>query len=70
MPSYFKGHQNDKNDTKNSITMKGQEVHKCNTIGLSSLCIAPVIVLTVKSGERADVPKVELGEQRVNRNPL
>ena len=40
-------------------------VYKCNTIGLSSLCIAPVFVPKVESGERADVPKVELGEQRV-----
>ena len=53
--------------------MKRQEVHlqdvtvsiKCNTIGLSSLCIATVFVPKVESGELTDVPKVELGEQRV-----
>ena len=36
------------------------------TIGLSAVCIATVFVPKVESGERADVPKVELGEQRVN----
>ena len=41
-------------------------VHKCNTIGLSSLCIATVFVPKVESGEQADVPKFELGEQRIN----
>ena len=40
-------------------------VHKCNTIGLSSLCIATVFVAKVESGERVDLPKVELGKQRV-----
>ena len=30
------------------------------------LCLIPVIVAKVKAGERAVVPKVELGEQRVN----
>ena len=39
-------------------------VHKCNTIGLSLVCIATVFVPKVESGERADVPKVELGEER------
>ena len=38
---------------------------KCNTIALRSVCIATVFVPKVESGERADVPKVELGEQRV-----
>ena len=36
-----------------------------NTIVLSSVCIAPVFVPKVESGEWANVPKVELGEQRV-----
>ena len=40
-------------------------VNKCNAIGLSSLCIATVCVPKVESGEQADKPKVELGEQRV-----
>ena len=40
-------------------------VHKCNTIGLSSVCIATVLVPKVESGKRAVVPKVKLGEQRV-----
>ena len=35
----------------------------CNIIGLSSFCIN---VPKVDSGERGGVPKVELGEQRVN----
>ena len=39
--------------------------YKYSTIGLSSLCIAPVFVPKVKSGERVDAPKVKLGEQRV-----
>ena len=34
-------------------------VHKCNTTGT-------VFVPKVESGEPADVPKVELGKQRVN----
>ena len=38
---------------------------KCITIGLRSVCIATVFVPKVESGERADVPKVELGKQRV-----
>ena len=38
-------------------------VHKCNTIRLSSLCIAPVP--KVESGGWVDVPMVKLGEQRV-----
>ena len=37
---------------------------KCNTIGLSPLFITTVLLPKLKSGERADVPKVELGEQR------
>ena len=41
-------------------------VHKCNTMGLSSFCIAPVSVPKVEVGERAAVPIIELGEQRVN----
>ena len=41
-------------------------VHKCNTIGLSSFCIAPLSVPKVEVGRRAAVPIVELGEQRVN----
>ena len=43
-------------------------VQKSNTIGLSSVCIATVChcVPKVKSGEWADVPKVEFGEQRIN----
>ena len=40
-------------------------LHKCNTIGLSSLCIAPAFVPKVEFGMQADVPKVELSEQRV-----
>ena len=40
-------------------------VHKCNTKGLISVCIATVFVPKVESGERVDVPKVELGEHRV-----
>ena len=36
-------------------------VHKCNTIGLSSFCIA--WELKDESGERADVPKAELGDK-------
>ena len=44
-------------------------VHKCNTIGLSSVCVVSVFVPKVESGEQADVPKVELGEQRVNIPP-
>ena len=40
-------------------------VHKYNTIGLSSVCVATVFVPKVESGERADVSKVRLGEQRV-----
>ena len=32
-----------------------------------SLCIVPVFVPKVAPGERAVVPKVELGEQRVKR---
>ena len=42
-------------------------VHKCSTIGLSSVCIATVFVPKVESGEWADVPKVELGKQIVRR---
>ena len=38
---------------------------KCNTIGLSSVCIATAFVTKVEYGERADVPKVELGKQKV-----
>ena len=41
-------------------------VHKCNTIGLSSVCVATVFIAKVESGRGADVPKVELAEQRVN----
>ena len=42
-------------------------VHKCNTIGLSSFCIAPMLsVPKVELGKWAAVPIVELGEQRVN----
>ena len=40
-------------------------VHKRNTIWLSSLCIVHEFVPKVISGERADVPKVKLGKQRV-----
>ena len=40
-------------------------VHKCNAIGLSSFCIAPVSVLKVELGKRADGPIVELDKQRV-----
>ena len=40
-------------------------VHMCDTVGLSSLCIATVFVPKVESAEWADVPKVKLGEQRV-----
>ena len=51
-------------------------VHKCNTVGLSSFCIAPlsvpkvevgkrVAVPIVQVGKRAAVPIVELGEQRL-----
>ena len=43
-----------------NVCTKLQTMPLCNTIGLSSLCIA-----TVESCEPADVPKVELGEQRV-----
>ena len=43
-------------------------VLKCNTKGLSSVCIATVFVPKVESGERSDVPKVELGKQRVQDN--
>ena len=52
------------------ISLLRNTPQKCNAIGLSSLCIAPVFVPKVESGERASreevVPKVELGEQRVN----
>ena len=41
-----------------------------STIELSSLWIAPVYVPKVECGEWADVPKVELGEQRVKRNEM
>ena len=41
-------------------------VHKCNTIGLSSFCIAAMSVPKVKLGKWADVIIVELGMQRVN----
>ena len=41
-------------------------VHKCNIIGLSSFCIAPLSVPKVEVGERAAVTIVELGEERVN----
>ena len=41
-------------------------VHKCNTIGLSSFCIAPMSVPKVEVGEQAAVPIAELGKQRVN----
>ena len=47
-----------------SITVKKKTcVHKCNIIWLSSLCIAPVYVPKVESGEWADVPKVKPGAQ-------
>ena len=39
---------------------------KCNTIALSTRCIATVFVPKVESGELADVPKVELGKQIVD----
>ena len=41
-------------------------VHKCNTIGLNSFCIAPLSVPKVELGEQVVVPIIELGEQRVN----
>ena len=44
-------------------------VHKCNTIGLSSFCIAPLSVPKVEVGKQAAVPIVELGEQRVKQFP-
>ena len=34
-------------------------------LGLSSVCVATIFVPKVESGERADVPKVVLCEQRV-----
>ena len=33
---------------------------------MSSVCIAPVFVPNVKASEWADVPKIQLGEQRVD----
>ena len=41
-------------------------VHKCNTIGLSSFCIAPLSGPKVEVGEQVALPIVKLGEQRVN----
>ena len=45
-------------------------VHRCNTIGLSPFCIAPLSVPKVKFGKGVAVPIVELGEQRVNAHLL
>ena len=40
-------------------------VRKCNTIGLTSFCIAPLSVLEVKVAERAAVSIVKIAKQRV-----
>ena len=38
-------------------------------MSLSSVCIATAFVPKYEFGEQTDVPKVELGEQRVNKSP-
>ena len=52
-----------------NVYNKRQTMSLCSTIGLGSLCIATVFVPKVESGEWADVPKVELDEQRVKKEP-
>ena len=53
----------DKGDSANVYTkLQTNVIHKCNTITLSSLCIATAFVPKVESGERAGVPKGEFGK--------
>ena len=39
--------------------------HRCNTIGLSSVCFATVFVPEVEAGERANMPKPNLASKEL-----
>ena len=71
IPDYFHGHL--KILIEKSVTVKGQEVHLWNWQWWLCQCLqyapdnAIVRISAIEFGDQEDVPKVELGEQRVKR---